>query len=84
MVSAEYLYSIYVENQFQKEDFDYSCISIMYYKALERSINKIIYKPYRMKVLEYNKSDAISEDSQYLLSPNYYTYGKKEKQFKKD
>ena len=37
-----------------------------------------------MKVLEYNKSDAISEDSQYLLSPNYYTYGKKEKQFKKD
>ena len=84
LVSAEYLYSIYVENQFQKEDFDYSCISIMYYKALERSINKIIYKPYRMKVLEYNKSDAISEDSQYLLSPNYYTYGKKEKQFKND
>ena len=51
LVSAEYLYKQYVEKKQPKENFDYSCISIMYYMSLEDFLNKLVYIPYAKKVL---------------------------------
>lgn len=51
LVSAEYLYKQYIENQSPKTNFDYSCISIMYYMALEDFLNKLVYIPYAKEVL---------------------------------
>lgn len=51
LVSAEYLYSQYVENREPKDLFDYSCISIMYYMSLEDFINKLVFIPYSDDVL---------------------------------
>ena len=51
LVSAEYLYKQYIENQKPKTNFDYSCISIMYYMALEDFLNKLVYIPYAKEVL---------------------------------
>ena len=51
LVSAEYLYQQYVENHQPNNRFDYSCISILYYMALEDFINKLIYSPYMNEVL---------------------------------
>lgn len=51
LVSAEYLYKQYVEGQEPRENFDYSCISIMYYMSLEDFLNKLVYIPYMKKVL---------------------------------
>jgi hypothetical protein len=51
LVSAEYLYSQYVENREPNDLFDYSCISIMYYMSLEDFINKLVFIPYADDVL---------------------------------
>lgn len=51
LVSAEYLYKQYVEGKEPNEQFDYSCISIMYYMALEDFANKLVYIPYADEVL---------------------------------
>ena len=51
LVSAEYLYSQYVENGEPNDLFDYSCISIMYYMSLEDFINKLVFIPYADDVL---------------------------------
>lgn len=51
LVSAEYLYKQYVENHEPRENFDYSCISIMYYMSLEDFLNKLVYIPYAKEVL---------------------------------
>lgn len=51
LTSAEYLYKEYVEASLPKESFDYSCISVMYYLALEDMINQLIYTPYSKAVL---------------------------------
>ena len=51
LTSAEYLYKEYVEASVPKESFDYSCISVMYYLALEDMINQLIYTPYSKAVL---------------------------------
>lgn len=57
LVSAEYLYKQYVEDHDPKESFDYSCISIMYYMALEDFANKLVYTPYFNKVLKTVQKD---------------------------
>ena len=51
LVSAEYLYKQYVAGKEPNEQFDYSCISIMYYMALEDFANKLVYIPYAKDVL---------------------------------
>ncbi len=51
LVSAEYLYRQYVLNRAPINNFDYSCISIMYYMSLEDFINKLVYIPYANEVL---------------------------------
>lgn len=45
--TAEYLYELFINNKNGMDpNKDYSCISILYYKALEDALNKIIYVPY--------------------------------------
>lgn len=51
LVSAEYLYNQYINIMQPDTRFDYSCISIMYYMALEDFLNKLIYTPYSSEVL---------------------------------
>jgi len=51
LVSAEYLYNQYVENREPNNQFDYSCISIMYYMSLEDFVNKLVFIPYAKDVL---------------------------------
>lgn len=51
LVSAEYLYSQYVEGKSANKDFDYSCISVMYYMALEDFVNRLVYTPYCNEIL---------------------------------
>ena len=51
LVSAEYLYRQYVLSKEPINNFDYSCISIMYYMSLEDFINKLVYIPYANEVL---------------------------------
>lgn len=57
LVSAEYLYNEYVANSKPINNFDYSCISIMYYMSLEEFLNKIIYIPYFDSILKNSKKD---------------------------
>lgn len=70
LVSAEYLYKQYIDGKQPNSRFDYSCISIMYYMALEDFANRLVYIPYEKDVLsqidkkntkDYNwqKSDAL-------------------------
>lgn len=59
LVSAEFLYKQYIENALPRTNFDYSCISIMYYMSLEDFLNKLIYTPYAKEVLStIDKKDA--------------------------
>lgn len=51
LVSAEYLYQQYIVDKAPNENFDYSCISIMYYLALEDFVNRLLYTPYSKDVL---------------------------------
>ena len=46
LYTAEYLYHFYVKNEEAKELMDYSCISALYYQALEGAYNKLIYSGY--------------------------------------
>lgn len=71
LASAEYLYDLYVNKMKEKVDFDYSCVSIMYYKTLEDFINKLIWIPYRKEVLEKKSNEVISTNL-YLNEPKYY------------
>lgn len=59
LVSAEYLYKQYVENCEPRENFDYSCISIMYYMSLEDFLNKLVYIPYAKEVLSTVEKEEV-------------------------
>lgn len=84
LVSAEYLYRQYVEGKAPKAKFDYSCISIMYYMALEDFINKLVYIPYSREVLSQidstdlnNKTWQKNESGRYVSSfGKFWFYGK--------
>ena len=79
LVSAEYLYNQYVSNSEPINNFDYSCISIMYYMALEEFLNKIIFFPYSNSILiNYKKDDW----KQIVSSPTSF-WDKKNNCFKK-
>ncbi len=75
LVSAEYLYCQYIEGKKPITNFDYSCISVMYYMALEDFINKLVYIPYSQEVLSQidamDRSDRTwqrNESSRYVSS----------------
>lgn len=84
LVSAEYLYRQYVEGKSPITNFDYSCISIMYYMALEDFINKLVYIPYSREVLSQidsmdlnNRSWQRKESSRYVSSfGKFWSYGR--------
>ena len=69
--SAEFLYDRYITKMSEKKNFDYSCISIMYYKTLEDFINKFLYIPYKNEVLKNNKEEALNTKL-YLNNPEFY------------
>jgi len=46
LVTAEYLFKIFVASAPIDDSMDYSFISILYYRALEDSLNNLIYTPY--------------------------------------
>lgn len=79
LVSAEYLYDQYIACNTEISNFDYSCISIMYYIALEDFINKIIYTPYFNSVL-INKDQSDWKDV--VSNPNLF-WDKKNNSYKK-
>ena len=73
LVSAEYLYNQYIKQQKPNDHFDYSCISIMYYMALQDFVNKLIYTPYARDILNKTPSVVIRNDYQkYISSPTAY------------
>lgn len=47
LATAEYFYSIYIEEKKEIENFDYSCFSILYYRCLEDALNSYLYIPYK-------------------------------------
>lgn len=69
--SAEYLYDLYINKMSEKQDFDYSCVSIMYYKTLEDFINNLLWIPYRKEVLEKN-TDEVINTKLYLNDVKFY------------
>ena len=74
LVSAEYLYNQYVNNNEPLNNFDYSCISIMYYMALEEFLNKIIYTQYSTSILinyaKENWKEIVSSPTNFWDSKN--------------
>lgn len=74
LVSAEILYNEFIVMKPEREGFDYSCISIMYYLALEEFANKVLYIPYKEKVLDNHLSE-INRSRQYLDRPDSYFRG---------
>jgi hypothetical protein len=72
LVSAEYLYQQYVDGKKKNDKFDYSCISIMYYMALEDFVNKLLYTPYAELVLNSNVSDVEADAQHYITGKKYY------------
>jgi hypothetical protein len=72
LVSAEYLYQQYVDGKKKNDKFDYSCISIMYYMALEDFVNKLLYTPYAELVLNSNMSDVEADPQHYITAKKYY------------
>ena len=84
LVSAEFLYRQYIENQEEIQKFDYSCISILYYMALEEFTNKLIYIPYLNNVLipEVNSVFNKSETGKYLTQLKYFKLNKSTKTLK--
>jgi len=57
LTTAEELYYTYIDGKEPAEGFDYSCIAIMYFQALENLLNRLIYAPYKSSCLEPKKRD---------------------------
>lgn len=72
LVSAEYLYGQYIDQQQSNNKFDYSCISILYYTALEDFINKLLYTPYAVNILDPNASVVRRNYRLYISSSKIY------------
>lgn len=72
LATAEWLYDKYITRKKEQKNFDYCCISLLYYKTLEAILNDFIYKPY----IDFIKKDTENETKphykQYFSSPKYY------------
>lgn len=83
LVSAEYLYGEYIKGHEEIDRFDYSCVSILYYMALEDFANKLLYIPYMNDVLIPNAEDVIRKKAPgYVTDSKYYVGNWKLCQFK--
>ncbi|MBQ3761700.1 MAG: hypothetical protein II875_06800 [Clostridia bacterium] len=76
LVSAEYLYQQYVESKTPNDKFDYSCISIMYYMALEDFANKLLYTAYAINVLDENTRLVRNDYTLYVSHDKKFWDGK--------
>ena len=72
LVSAEYLYSQYIKDKQPLAKFDYSCISILYYMALEDFANKLLYTSYAINVLDRNASSIRRNYVPYICHQTKY------------
>ena len=50
---------------------DYSCIGIMYYRALEDIANKLLYKPYFDKILIKQRNNVYAHPTDYISDKRY-------------
>lgn len=53
LATAEFLYREYIQNRIEIDDYDYSCISLCYFEALEQLVNTGFYQGYRKILLEH-------------------------------
>lgn len=67
--TAEYLYDKFIEDKDPIKGFDYSCISAMYYQALEKTYNYLMYSGY---INELNKDK--SGDLSSIINHKAYGY----------
>lgn len=58
LVTAEYLYKLYIDGKEPLQDFDYSCISALYYQSFEALYNNMIMDPYLL-LLEHDPGHQI-------------------------
>lgn len=68
LASAEYLYQLYVTNGQEIDNFDYGCISTLYYQAFESAYNELIIAPY----IDFIQSS----DVRIIVSHNGYSLDK--------
>ncbi len=47
LATAEYFYSIYIDEMDEIRDFDYSCFTMLYYRCFEEALNIYLYIPYK-------------------------------------
>lgn len=72
LATGEYLYNHYVlsnESKIDSDNFDYSCVALQYYKALEFLINIIFYIPY--KEIYLDSRDANDDFFGYIGGSNF-------------
>lgn len=69
LTTAEMLFEQYASKEYEKEGFDFSCISALYFQAFEEAYNSIIWKDYAAKlndlVIEGQKYTSILENTRY-------------------
>ena len=80
LVTAEFLFNLFVGNEGQDKCFvimDYSCISILYYTALENALNTILYQGY-MEILRDNGFEHSNslDKYEYILNDFFAIRGK--------
>lgn len=72
--TAEYLYDKFIEDKDPIKGFDYSCISAMYYQALEKTYNYLMYSGY-INELNRNKSGDLSSIINHTAYGYFPDYG---------
>ncbi len=69
--TAEYFYKLYILDMPERETFDYSCFSILYFQVLESALNELLYSPYKLRyeteILQKANSNAGKVDDFYCV-----------------
>ena len=69
--TAEYFYKEYILDMPERETFDYSCFSILYFQVLESALNELLYLPYKLRyeteIIERANSNAGKVDDCYCV-----------------
>jgi hypothetical protein len=69
--TAEYFYKKYIIDMPERETFDYSCFSILYFQVLESALNELLYLPYKLRyetdILQIANSNAGKADDYYCV-----------------
>ena len=74
LAGGEKLYSMFISNNDEDTDFDYSCVAIMYYTALETLLTQYLYVNYLKKtgIMRGNKTRYIPIDEATELNQRYF------------